>query len=130
MMNLGFVKTKFSNFEKPTLKNNSINIINIKLGIKANIYLEWEIITTEKSYLTQFSSVQSLSRDWLFATPWIAARQAFSKGFYLSPNHKVDDVECGVFWKFLKLPWLVLEFLPLGVFVVSSLVWMLGAPLG
>ena len=29
-------------------------------------------------YLTylQFSSVQSLSRVWLFATPWIAARQA------------------------------------------------------
>ena len=76
MMNLGFVKTKFSNFEKPTLKNNSINIINIKLGIKANIYLEWETITTEKSYLTQFSSVQSLSRDWLFATPWTAACQA------------------------------------------------------
>ena len=25
----------------------------------------------------QFSSVQSLSRVWLFATPWIAARQAF-----------------------------------------------------
>ena len=24
----------------------------------------------------QFSSVQSLSRVWLFATPWIAARQA------------------------------------------------------
>ena len=24
----------------------------------------------------QFSSVQSLSRSWLFATPWIAARQA------------------------------------------------------
>ena len=40
MMNLGFVKTKFYNFEKPTLKNNSINIINIKLGIKANIYSE------------------------------------------------------------------------------------------
>ena len=27
-------------------------------------------------YLVQFSSVQSLSRVWLFATPWIAARQA------------------------------------------------------
>ena len=26
--------------------------------------------------LTQFSSVQSLSRVWLFSTPWIAARQA------------------------------------------------------
>ena len=27
--------------------------------------------------IIQFSSVQSLSRVWLFATPWIAARQAF-----------------------------------------------------
>ena len=26
--------------------------------------------------LTQFSSIQSLSRVWLFATPWIAAHQA------------------------------------------------------
>ena len=28
------------------------------------------------SLKVQFSSVQSLSHDWLFATPWIAARQA------------------------------------------------------
>ena len=35
------------------LKNKSINIINIKLGIEANIYLEWGIKTTEKSYLRQ-----------------------------------------------------------------------------
>ena len=29
-----------------------------------------------KICIVQFSSVQSLSRVWLFATPWIAARQA------------------------------------------------------
>ena len=29
-----------------------------------------------KFFPSQFSSVQSLSRVWLFATPWIAARQA------------------------------------------------------
>ena len=29
-----------------------------------------------KYWYLQFSSVQSLSRVWLFATPWIAARQA------------------------------------------------------
>ena len=29
-----------------------------------------------KNYFEYFSSVQSLSRVWLFATPWIAARQA------------------------------------------------------
>ena len=27
-------------------------------------------------YVTQFSSVQSISRVWLFATPWTTARQA------------------------------------------------------
>ena len=39
-----------------------------------------KIVSTLRSLLTlyiyQFSSVQSLSRVWLFATPWIAARQA------------------------------------------------------
>ena len=29
-----------------------------------------------KSWITQFSSVQSLSHVWLFVTPWTAARQA------------------------------------------------------
>ena len=33
-----------------------------------------EVILTPK--MVQFSSVQSFSRVWLFATPWIAARQA------------------------------------------------------
>ena len=40
---------------------------------------EWEFyIFSTESYLlsVQFSSVQSLSRVWLFATPWIAAHQA------------------------------------------------------
>ena len=31
----------------------------------------------EQSCRMQFSSVQSLSRVWLFVTPWMAARQAF-----------------------------------------------------
>ena len=30
-----------------------------------------------RSHMPQFSSVQSLSRVWLFATPWTAAHQAF-----------------------------------------------------
>ena len=33
-------------------------------------------VIAEKAVEVQFSSVQSLSRVWLFATPWIAARQA------------------------------------------------------
>ena len=32
--------------------------------------------TSMKNLWVQFNSVQSLSRVWLFATPWIAARQA------------------------------------------------------
>ena len=58
--------------------------------------------------------------------------QIFSKGFYLSPNREImrSVTSSVVLWKFLKLPWLVLEFLLPGVFVVWSLVWMLCAPLG
>jgi len=41
-------------------------IIN-KKELKRTVYWRWKI---------QFSSIQSLSRDQLFATPWIAARQA------------------------------------------------------
>ena len=33
----------------------------------------------------------------------------------------MDDVECGLSWKFLKPPWLVLESPPPGDFAISSL---------
>ena len=41
-------------------------------------YVGWrtENILNIISHSVQFSSVQSLSRVWLFATPWISARQA------------------------------------------------------
>ena len=49
-----------------------------------NICLSFKISLFEKvynsyfySFLRQFSSVQSLSRVWLFVTPWTAAHQAF-----------------------------------------------------
>ena len=35
-----------------------------------------DFLDTPSPATAQFSSVQSLSRVWLFATPWIAARQA------------------------------------------------------
>ena len=38
--------------------------------------LQWNSPTMVTRGLLQFSSVQSLSHDWLFLTPWIAARQA------------------------------------------------------
>jgi len=37
-------------------------------------YDRW--IPSKNKFRFQFSSIQSLSRVWLFATPWIAARQA------------------------------------------------------
>ena len=43
------------------------------------IHLEPDILEHEVKWAfssVQFSSVQSLSRVWLFATPWIAAHQA------------------------------------------------------
>ena len=40
----------------------------------AELY-SWKFLQ-EKKYSVQFNSVQSLSRVWLFVTPWIAARQA------------------------------------------------------
>ena len=39
-------------------------------------YLAFQSLNTFFYYLVQFSSVHSLSRVWLFATPWIAAHQA------------------------------------------------------
>ena len=44
----------------------------------------------ELELIIQFSSVQSLSRVWLFATPWIAARQASLS----SPTHGVHSDSC------------------------------------
>ena len=46
--------------------------------------LHWQLDSSSLCHLgsliclIQFSSVQSLSRVWLFATPWTAARQALS----------------------------------------------------
>ena len=37
--------------------------------------IDWLTMETVRSYI-QFSSVQSLSRDWFFVTPWIPAYQA------------------------------------------------------
>ena len=49
----------------------------VYLSIYLSIYLS--------TYLSQFSSVQSLSRVWLFVTPWIAAHQASLSITYISP---------------------------------------------
>ena len=41
-----------------------------------NIFVWWELLRYTLFSSVQFSSVQSLSRAWLFGTPWIAACQA------------------------------------------------------
>ena len=46
-----------------------------RLFTKITVGLGWCKLPAEKIY-TCFRSDQSLSRVWLFATPWIAARQA------------------------------------------------------
>ena len=44
-------------------------------------------------YERQFSSVQSLSRVWLFATPWIAAHQASLSITNSRSSHKLTSIE-------------------------------------
>ena len=44
-------------------------------------------------YSVQFSSVQSLSRVWLFATPWIAARQASLSISYSRSSLRLTYIE-------------------------------------
>jgi len=48
-------------------------------------YTEWSKSERKTPIQFQFSSVQSLSHVWLFATPWIAAHQA-SLSITSSPN--------------------------------------------
>ena len=49
---------------------------NIQVETRNSFNLLFDYSWCHISVLVQFSSVQSLSRVWLFATPWIAARQA------------------------------------------------------
>ena len=57
------VERKFNDNKVNNFFENKINVIK-----SIHFILE--------SWNFQFSSVQSLSRVWLFVTPWIAARQA------------------------------------------------------
>ena len=60
--------------------------ISIHLGWVTNLELDWmgEL---------QFSSVQSVTRVWLFATPWIAARQASLSITNSRSSHKLMSIE-------------------------------------
>ena len=54
-------------------RQQSCMVVNSMICIPQNTYC----LDLHCCSVAQFSSVQSLSRVWLFATPWTAARQAF-----------------------------------------------------
>ena len=61
-------------YKNPQPQNiDKLNVFHLKLGASQEdplLPLKFKIV------LVQFSSAQSLSRVWLFANPWITARQA------------------------------------------------------
>ena len=52
------------------------HLIQIFIGASVSKYWKLAPKTTQWSHSVQFSSVQPLSRVWLFMTPWTTARQA------------------------------------------------------
>ena len=61
----------------PIIINNRLSINYFKIEFLYLLFLIWHLINKNVWILkVQFSSVQSLTRVWLFATPWTAARQA------------------------------------------------------
>ena len=70
----------------------------------------------------QFSSVQSLSRVWLFATPWIAARQASLSITNSWSSLKLMSIESGMPSSHLILcrPLLLLPPVPTSIRVFSN----------
>ena len=58
------------------IKKNTFESVLMR-WMKLETIIQSEVSQKEKhQYSIQFSSVQSLSRIWIFATPWITARQA------------------------------------------------------
>ena len=73
------VLVKESTLESISTRNPKKSYISIEKCFHK--YLPWKRILVCRTQVwgeikVQFSSLQSLSRVWLFATPWIAARQA------------------------------------------------------
>ena len=53
------------------------HLVLSKISIRNLVHTKMSLILSSfQTISVQFSSLQSLSRVWLFATPWIAARQA------------------------------------------------------
>ena len=72
--------------------------------------------------LVQFSSVQSLSRVWLFAIPWIAARQASLSITNSRSSLKLTSIESVMPSSYLILccPLLLLSLIPPSIRVFSN----------
>ena len=62
---------KHPDFSRRYLQWNKHDVLSMGMQVR-----KWDRIPLFSQPSVQFSSVQSLSRVWLFATPWIAARQA------------------------------------------------------
>ena len=93
------------------------------------IHLQWytlEILGLHPKHLSlakyQFSSVQSLSHVWLFATPWIAARQASLSITNSRSSHKLMCIELMMPSSHLILcrPFLLLPPIPPNIRVFSN----------
>ena len=73
--------------------NNRIHVSLSILVSSGEVKREWDVWKENMETYIQFSSVQSLSRVRLFATPWIAARQAS-----LSITNSWSSLKLNIHW--------------------------------
>ena len=89
--------------------------------------LEWVAISFSNAWKWQVK-VKSLSRVWLFATPWTAAHQAppsmgFSRQEYWSGVPFTWALYLSVF-VFIYLRWILNRFLGLSVFIYTGILFL------
>ena len=88
--------------------------------------LHWQVdslpLSHQESQISRFSSVQSLSRVRLFATPWIAARQASLSTTNSQSSLKLTSIESVMPSSHLILcrPLLLLSLIPPSIRVFSN----------
>ena len=91
------------------------------MSFKKNFFLAMPLGLWDLSSL-QFSSVQSLSRVWLFVTPWIAARQASLSITNSQSSPRLLSIESVMPSNHLILchPFLLLPLIPPSISVFSN----------
>ena len=93
---------------------NSHNISNFSLWLYFLWSVKFDVIIAKRLWLRWwFSSVQSLSRVWLFVTPWIAARQASLSNTNSQSSLKLTSIESVMPSSHLILGHLLLLLLPI-----------------